>query len=126
MVVTMSNAEKNADSDELAAFVSSTLRAIAAGIHDAQASQIRSAHGTGVSGYTAPRQVEFDIAVTAKKIGTAGGGFKVEVFSIGANATGEKSSESSTVSRIKFVIPTSFKNLEPESEPYDRYSELND
>lgn len=104
------NADARADSDELAAFVASTLRAITKGLHDAQANaRIRSAHGTGEFAFSAPREVEFDVAVTAKKVGTAHGGFKVEVFSIGANAGGEKSSESSSVSRIRFTIPSHFK-----------------
>lgn len=106
----------DADSDELAAFVASTLKAIARGIHDAQEDTlIRSAHGTGVSGFSAPKEVEFDIAVSAKKAGSAKGGFKVEVFSVGANAGGEKNSESSSVSRIKFSIPTNFKNTSDSS-----------
>ena len=39
-----------------------------------------------------------------------GGGFKVVVFGIGANAKGEEGSESSTVSRIRFNVPTNFKS----------------
>ncbi|NNC71874.1 MAG: hypothetical protein HKN78_03255 [Sphingomonadaceae bacterium] len=103
----------DADSEELAAFVSSTLRAIASGIHEVQDdAKIRSAHGTGVFGFSAPKEVEFDIAVEAKKAGTAKGGFKVQVFSIGANAGGEKSAESSSMSRIEFTIPTHFKGTQ--------------
>jgi hypothetical protein len=99
-----------ANSDELATFVSSTLKAIAEGIRDAQANQIGSAHGTGVSGYAAPKKVEFDVAVSAKSTDTAGGGFKVAVFGIGANANADLGTENSTVSRIKFAVPLNFKS----------------
>ena len=118
-----------ADSDELSVFVSSTLLAIAAAIGEAQTAKISSAHGTGKSGYTAPKEVEFDIAVSAKRTGTAGAGLKVAVFGIGGNAGGEQGTESSTVSRIKFVVPTSFKKDKVEvddGQTYDRYTELND
>ncbi|MFB0613489.1 trypco2 family protein [Aurantiacibacter poecillastricola] len=101
---------ENADSGELSAFVESTLRAIATGIANAQDLKIASAHGSGVSGFTAPRSVEFDIAVSAKKTGTSGAGLKVAVFGIGANAGGEIAGESSTVSRIRFSVPMNFKS----------------
>ena len=100
---------EEADSGELSAFVSSTLRAISVGVKNAQDMQIESAHGTGVSGYNAPKEVEFDIAVSANKTASSGGGFKVAVFGIGANAKGEAESENSTLSRIKFSAPTNFK-----------------
>jgi hypothetical protein len=102
-----------ANSDELSAFVASTLKAIAAGISEAQATQITSAHGTGISGYTAPKEVEFDIAVSAKTTGASGGGLKVAVFGIGANAEAKLGSENSTVSRIKFSVPMNFKSTGP-------------
>ena len=101
------------DSDELAAFVESTLRAIAIGIQNAQDAQIASAHGSGKSGYAAPKDIEFDIAVSAKRTGSTGAGLKVAVFGIGANAGGDMSAESSTVSRIRFSVPTSFKRNQP-------------
>ncbi len=100
---------ENADSDELATFVASTLRAIALGIENAQGAQIGSPHGTGKSGFSAPAEVAFDIAVSAKRTGSTGAGLKVAVFGIGANASGEHSDESSTVSRIRFSVPTKFK-----------------
>ena len=112
---------EDANSDELAAFVSSTLRAIALGIQAAQGTQITSAHRTGVSGFTAPEKVEFDIAVSAKKTGTTEGGFKVAVFGIGANAGGDSGSESSTVSRIRFVVPTHFKSTSGDAGGDDTY-----
>ncbi|MBL0767799.1 hypothetical protein JI743_03170 [Sphingopyxis sp. DHUNG17] len=106
---------ETANSDELSAFVTSTLVAIAKGITDAQGTQIKSAHGTGISGFSAPKEVEFDIAVSAKKVGTAEGGFKVQVFSVGANLGASDSSESSSVSRIKFVVPSHFKSTQSEA-----------
>lgn len=102
------------DSDELTAFVESTLKAIATGIQNAQDTRISSAHGTGVFAYAAPKDIEFDIAVSAKRTGSAGAGLKVAVFGIGANAKGDMSAESSSVSRIKFSVPTSFKRTAKE------------
>lgn len=101
-----------ADSDELSAFITSTLCAIADGIKNAQGKQIASAHGTGVSGFTAPKEVEFDVAVSAKNTDAVGGGLKVAVFGIGANTKADIGSENSTISRIKFSVPTNFKSSE--------------
>jgi hypothetical protein len=97
------------DSEELSAFVASVLRAIAEGVTEAQAEFIGSAHGTGVHGFNAPKEVEFDIAVSAKSIGSADGGLKIAVFGIGANVGGSTVSENSTISRIRFSVPTNFK-----------------
>jgi hypothetical protein len=101
---------ENPDTDELRVFVASTLKAIAAGIAEAQDTKIASAHGTGVFGFNAPKDIEFDVAVSAKLTGKAGGGMKVAVFGIGANLGAEEGSENSTVSRIKFSVPTNFKD----------------
>ena len=103
----------NTDTEELTAFVSSTLKAIAAGIEEAQGTQMSSAHGTGVFAFNAPKEVEFDVAVSAKSTGKSGGGMKVAVFGIGANLDAEEGSENSTVSRIRFSIPTNFKQTKP-------------
>ena len=103
---------EKANSEELSAFVASTLRAIAVGISDAQGAQISSAHGTGISGFTAPKLIDFDIAVSAKSTGLTGGGLKVAVFGIGANAEGSQGSENATVSRIKFSVPMAFKRAQ--------------
>lgn len=115
---------ENANSDELSVFVASTLKAIAVGIADAQSVQIASAHGTGISGFSAPKAIEFDVAVSAKSTGASGGGLKVAVFGIGANVDGKLSSESATVSRIKFTVPTGFKSHESGSTGGDRYDEI--
>lgn len=104
---------EEANSDELAAFVTSTLIAVSRGIEAAQGAQITSAHGTGVFGFTAPAQIEFDVAVSAKQTGTAEGGLKVSVFGIGAGAKGVSADENSTVSRIRFIVPTNFKRTAP-------------
>jgi hypothetical protein len=96
--------------NELQAFITSTLNAIMNGVSDAQPdSGVRSTHDHGEYKYSAPENVTFDVAVTAKHSGSARGGFKIQVFSIGANAGGDVSSEASTVSRIQFSIPTKFK-----------------
>jgi hypothetical protein len=99
------------NADELEGFVSATLRAIMAGVEDAQAAGGgKSAFGTGTFNFRPPSDVRFDVAVTAKHTGNASGGMKIQVFSIGANAGGDVSSESSTVSRIQFSVPTTYKS----------------
>jgi len=101
------------DSEELKAFVSSTLRAIMSGIAEVQDdARLKSAHGTGEFGFGAPKDVMFDIAVNAKRTGAKKRGFKVEVFSVGANAGASKTKENSTISRIQFSIPTKYRNTE--------------
>ena len=106
---------EDADTEELTAFVASTLKAIAAGIEEAQGTQISSAHRTGVFGFSAPDLIEFDVAVSAKNSGKAGGGMKVAVFGIGANLGAEGAIENSTISRIRFSIPTNFKDTRPKT-----------
>ncbi|RXR29495.1 trypco2 family protein [Sphingobium fluviale] len=103
--------ESEVGENELQLFVTSTLTAIMKGVADAQSSaRASSAHGTGEFGFNPPDSVTFDVAVTAKHTGTARGGFKIQVFSIGANAGGDTSSEASTISRIQFNIPTRYKS----------------
>ena len=101
------------DADELTAFVAGTLKAIAAGIEESQGNQITSAHQTGVFVFSAPKTIEFDVAVSAKNSGKTGGGLKVAVFGIGANLGTEGGSENSTISRIRFSVPTKFKDTSP-------------
>ena len=104
MVVSQEQLERPADADELRLFVAGTLKAIFDGIRDnQQVSNIQKP--SGQSAFALPREVEFDIAVTAKSVGAKSGGLKLEVFSVGANAKKEKSNENSTVSRIKFSVP---------------------
>lgn len=106
------------NSSELTAFVASTLKAIAAGIEEAQGTQIASAHGTGSFGFRAPDEVEFDVAVSAARSESGGGGMKVAVFGIGANLDAKLGTESSSLSRIRFTVPTTFKkNKEDDSTP---------
>ena len=100
-----------ADQDELRLFVSSTLRAIMAAVVDAQdAAKVPAASTAGHLGFIGPDKVTFDVAVHAKKTGKSGGGLKVEVFSIGANAEKGASREDATVSRISFSIPTAYRS----------------
>jgi len=102
----------NVDNDELRAFVASTLRAIALGIVDAQGSTNQS-RTSGYTGYDMPRTVAFDVAVSAKRTGDKKGGFKVEVFSVGANAAGSTSTESHSTSRISFEVPWGYHQTAP-------------
>lgn len=98
-----------ADANELRLFVAETLGAVMAGVNDVRDSaSIRSPKGNGTYSFKAPTQVEFDIAVSAKQSGQAGGKLKLEVFTVGVNAGGEKAHETSTVSRIKFTVPRAF------------------
>ena len=98
------------EENELQAFVASTLTAIMGGVSDAMPNaRVASAFGTGEFAFSAPDNVTFDVAVTAKHSGSARGGFKIQVFGVGANAGGDVSSEASTISRIQFTIPTKFK-----------------
>lgn len=106
---------KETDTGELTAFVAETLKAIAAGIEEAQGTQISSAHQSGVFGFSAPEKIEFDVAVAAKTTGTVGGGMKVAVFGIGAKLGAEGGSENSSISRIRFSIPTKFKDTSQKS-----------
>lgn len=101
--------DDQADSDELRVFVAETLSAIMAGVNDVRdAASIASPKNTGRYVFKAPPDVEFDVAVTAKRSAQGGGKLKLEVFSVGANLGGEKGSELSTVSHIKFKIPRVF------------------
>jgi hypothetical protein len=106
----MSRKEPEADNEELKAFVSSSLRAIMAAVSNVrEAARAKSAHGTGEWAFSPPDKVEFDVAVQAKRTGQTGGGLKVQVFSVGANARKDVAHENSTVSRIRFTVPAKFK-----------------
>ena len=102
MVVSKTQSEL-VNNDELAAFVTSTLRAITRGIEEADG-QVRKQKMSGYATFSMPNKVSFDIAVTAKRGDEVGGGLKVQVFSIGAKA----SSEDQTISRISFEVPWHF------------------
>jgi Trypsin-co-occurring domain 2 len=96
------------DSSELSIFISEALQAIMSGVAAAQPKATASSDIQGTSflfGFHSPSEVSFDIAVTAKKSETSDKGLKLEVFSVGANAKGEKGHENSTVSRVAFTIP---------------------
>ena len=98
--------DQTANADELRAFVQSTLKAIFDGVRDSQKlANVPGKNGGGAAAFTLPKEVAFDIAVSAKSTGGKSGGLKLEVFSVGANVGGEKTSENSTVSRISFSVP---------------------
>ena len=102
--------QDQADGSELRAFVAETLRAVMAGISDVGSdASVRSIHGHGEYNFKAPERIDFDVAVSAEHSGTARGGFKLQVFGVGANAGGDVTSKGSTVSRIVFSVPTDFK-----------------
>ncbi len=104
---------------DLKSFIKETLTQIIEGIDEARAvegadgiasgrhvKQLNTAPGVmqDASGalYTA---IDFDVAVTAIDGNEVGGGLRVAVAGIGA----KKTSESQTVSRVKFTIPMRFK-----------------
>ena len=99
----------DADSNELRIFVSETLNAVMAGVNDVrETASIVSPKGSGRYSFKAPGEIEFDIAVTARRSNQAGGKLKLEVFSVGINGGGQHESETSTVSRIKFSVPRTY------------------
>ena len=78
--------------EELAAFVTSTLNAIALGVGEAVS--------LGQMHFDVPKEIEFEVAVTATKSKEAGGGFKIQVFS----AEGKAAAQDQHVSRIRFSV----------------------
>ena len=82
------------NNEELAAFVTSTLNAIASGVRAVVA-----------DGYDIelPEKVNFEVAVKATKSAEAGGGLKIQVFTAGAR----RASEDEEVSRITFEVGVS-------------------
>jgi hypothetical protein len=97
---------------ELRKFVASTLAAVLDGIEDAirnapedRAGKIAPVIAGEEDWAKATLPVEFDVAISEAKKGSAGGkgGIKVLEFEVGAQ--GSKAWESSTVSRIKFSVP---------------------
>jgi len=99
------------DFAELQTFVAGSLRAIMSGISDAQEdAKLNSPFGSGVHAYNAPKEVAFDIAVSAERTKSAKGGFSLKVLSVGAGADGEVSGAETTATRIQFSVRTEFKS----------------
>ena len=106
----MVNEVENDDFSELRAFVAGTLKAIMDGISDVQpTAQMSSPFGSGVHAYNAPKEVSFDVAVSAERKSTAKGGFSLKVLSVGADASAAGEKAQSTVTRIQFSVRTEFK-----------------
>ncbi|WNO52626.1 hypothetical protein [Stakelama saccharophila] len=114
------------DSDELTAFVASTLKAIAAGVEDAS-DQTSVEMNDFVFGFDMPEAVSFDLAVSATRNIAKGGGLKVHVASLIAGE-GKLSSEQKAeeISRIAFDVKWKAVDrvAKPDAHKYDRYSEL--
>jgi hypothetical protein len=101
----------NDDFSELQAFVAGSLKAIMEGISEAQSSaQLPSPFGTGTHAYNAPKEVGFDIAVTAERTSSAKGGFSLKVLSVGAGAEAKGDRAHSTATRIQFSVRTEFRS----------------
>lgn len=93
------------DSNELSAFVASTLKAIAAGVREAKSDTSVSTKDYE-SSFDIPDSVAFDIAVTAGRVDAVGGGFKIQIATmIGGQASAKRTEEDRTVSRIAFSVP---------------------
>lgn len=97
---------------ELREFVAKTLAAVLDCVEDAirnapenRAGKIAPVIAGEEDWVKAPLSIEFDVAISEAKKGSAGGkgGIKVLEFEVGAQ--GSKAWESSTVSRIKFGVP---------------------
>ena len=99
------------DFSELRAFVAGTLQAIMDGISDAQpTAQLASPFGSGMHAYNAPKEVAFDVAVSAERATSAKGGFNLKILSVGADAGAKSDRTESTVTRIQFCVRTEFKH----------------
>lgn len=102
---------------ELKDFISETLNQIIDGVKDAQ----EHAKGTGAAispmaygGEPGPelngmpvKDIEFDVAVTATEGTKTKGGIGVFVGPVGLGTHGQSDTASSSISRIKFVVPLS-------------------
>jgi hypothetical protein len=84
------------NNDELAAFVTSTLNAIASGVGAATSDSHE---------FDIPDQIEFEVAVKATKNSEVGGGLRIQVFS----AESKKGSQDEAISKITFAVSTSSK-----------------
>jgi hypothetical protein len=99
-------------------FVSTVLTDIINGVRDAQEEAGKSPDsgaivapgtylypdGTPEEG-SRPQNVEFDVAVTSEEGKSSKKGLGIVVASIGIGAQGQSEAKSSSVSRIKFIIP---------------------
>lgn len=104
-------ADTEDDFSELKAFVAGSLKAIMDGISEVQPSaQMGSPFGTGIHAYNAPKEVAFDIAVSAERTTSAKGGFSLKVLSVGASTEAHGEKAHSTVTRIQFSVRTEFKH----------------
>ena len=98
------------DFSELRAFVAGTLQAIMDGISDAQpTAKLTSPFGSGTHAYNAPKEVSFDVAVSAERASSKKGGFNLKILSVGAEADATSDKSHSTVTRIQFCVRTEFK-----------------
>jgi hypothetical protein len=106
------------DNDELSAFVSSPLRAITAGVDEA-ARISRDDEDHGYSTFEMPKEVAFDVAVTARQSGEKGGGVKIEIFKIGGGVEGKQTEGHETVSRIQFRVGWKYtQTAQPKAAPH--------
>jgi hypothetical protein len=89
--------DEKIDNHELASFVTSTLNAIAGGVESASSDTKR---------FSVPTKVNFEIAVTATRSSSGGGGLKLQVF----NLEGKAAKADEQVSRVSFEVATHNKN----------------
>ncbi|URD61800.1 hypothetical protein M8312_04610 [Sphingomonas sp. KRR8] len=99
------------DFSELRAFISGSLKAIIEGIADVQKeAQLTSPFGSGTHAFNVPKEVSFDIAVSAERTVSARGGFSLKILSVGASTEAAGDRANSTVTRLQFAVPTGFKS----------------
>ena len=97
------------DNNELTAFIAQTLEAIGSGISGSGISQ--SYGPIGAEAFRMPKEVKFDIAVTAKHSAEAGGSLKIQVFGAGLDVGGKGGAEAQTVSRVQFTVPWHYESV---------------
>lgn len=83
--------DEKIDNQELAAFITSTLNAIAGGVE---------ATKPGTRSFSVPGKVSFEVAVKAVRTAGAGAGLKLQVFS----AEGKAQKHDEEVSRVSFDV----------------------
>jgi hypothetical protein len=100
------------EENELTEFISQTLRAIGVGITSSGIAQPRGLGGS--DSFRMPREVCFDVAITATHSKEGGGGIKLKVLGSGLDVQGKGGTQNQTVSRVQFTVPWEYEG------PFDR------
>jgi hypothetical protein len=126
----VTKASKPAD-NELTEFISQTLQAIGVGITSSGIAQPRGFGGS--DSFRMPREVSFDVAITATHTKEGGGGLKLKVWGAGVDLEGKGGTQNQTVSRVQFTVPWEYEGYfdrlagpATATKPYDRLKELDE